>query len=318
MSEESLIASHVYSRKLDKPKNVWPALIVTTLIGVAIITAYSLGQMDSTNRAFDPSELLNSRFLFSLVPCGVLALTLWAILYFGYVRWRDASMGPMCFNVLGIGIFGASVLAPLSVQGIWYVERQIALHEARQAWATVPALKTELTAIAARDRAGDAADLAVLKPQFEATDDVLEISPITIASQADVQKASALLVKTLAAMDEAEARNAERTAQTRAAIDGAIQRAAPPALVREHIYARLAADEQRAAAYESTLSALGVFTGARGLWKSDGENLMFARQSDVDAIEAHLREAKIRRYDLFHQPAERLPAQSWAKPQPGV
>jgi hypothetical protein len=37
-----------------------------------------------------------------------------------------------------------------------------------------------------------------------------------------------------------------------------------------------------------TLAALDVFTNANGLWRSDGDNLMFARQSDVAAIEEHL------------------------------
>lgn len=330
MTDESLIASHVYSRKLDKPRNVWPAVIVTALVGVGVIAAYSLAQMRGDSRVFDPSELLNSRFLFSLVPCGVLAVALWAGLYFGYVRSRNASMGPASFNVIAIAIFATSVLAPMSVHGVWYVEKQIALGKARKAWDAEPELKAELLAIAASERAADAAAIAALKPHYEATERMLVISPITIASQADVQTASARLRKTLDLMEQTTTEDAARQARTKAAIDAAVRKADAPALVRDHIYARLAADEQAAAAagnvrtdlrrstYEETLAALDVLRAARGLWESDGEKLFFARQSDIDELESHLRNAKLTRYDLHHQPAERLPAQSWARPPKGV
>jgi hypothetical protein len=43
VSEESLIASRVYGRKLEKPPTTWPALVVTVLIGMGLATAYSIG-----------------------------------------------------------------------------------------------------------------------------------------------------------------------------------------------------------------------------------------------------------------------------------
>lgn len=330
LTEDSLIASRVYSRKLEKPPTTWPALVVTILIGMGLAIAYSLRLQGLDSERFDLSSLINTRFLFSLVPCSLIALGLWTLLYFGFVRSRDATKGPIYFNILAPCVFAASLLSPVVLHGVRYVEHQIDLHRAREAWATVPGLKTELAAIAAKDRTGDTAALSVLNPRLKATDQRLVISPVTIGSPADVRALTARLRGTLDAVAQAEVDDARRWKETRAAIDDALKRADPPPLVRDYVLAQLDKDTKVALArhgaeaslrdrtYAETLAALEVFTKADGLWRSDGENLMFARQSDVDAIEAHLNNAERLRRRLFDFPPEPLPHQSWSGPPPGV
>jgi hypothetical protein len=330
MSEETLIASRAYGRKLEKPPTTWPALVVAVLIGVGLATAYSIGLQGVDGSRFDLSSLINTRFVFSIVPCALISLGLWVVLYFGFVRSRDPSMGPIYFNILAPCVFAASLLAPIVLYGAHAVEHQIDLHEAREAWATVPGLKTELAAIAAKDRAGDTVALAALTPRLKATDQHLVISPVTIGSPADVRALTARLRGALEAVAQAETEDAARWKQTRAAIDQALRRANPPPMVRDHVLAQLDQDTKAAIArhgaeadlrdrtYVETLAALEVFTQANGLWRSDGDNLMFARQSDVDAIEEHLNRSERLRRRLFDFPPEPLPRQSWSRPPPGV
>lgn len=330
MSEESLIASRVYGRKLEKPPTTWPALVVTVLIGMGLATAYSIGLQGVDGTRFDLSNLINTRFVFSLVPCGLISLALWSLLYFGFVRWRDPTMGPLYFNILAPCVFAASLLSPVVLYGVHYVEHQIDLRKAREAWATVPGLKTELVAIAAKDRAGDTAALTVLNPRLKATDQHLVISPVTVGSPADVRALTARLNGTLEAVAQFETEDAARWKQTRAAIDDALKRANPPPLVRDYVLAQLDENTKAAIArhgaeadlrdrtYAETLAALDVFAKADGLWRSDGDNLMFARQSDVDAIEEHLNRAEHLRRRLFDFSPEPLPRQTWSRPPPGV
>lgn len=330
MNDESLIASRVYSRKLEKPPTTWPMLVVTILIGMGLAIAYSLRLQGLDSERFDLSSLINTRFLFSIVPCALISLFLWTVLYFGFVRSRDATLGPIYFNILAPCVFAASLLSPVVLHGVRYVEHQIDLRKAREAWATVPGLKTELAAIAAKDRAGDTAALAVLNPRLKATDQRLVISPVTIGSPADVSALTARLRGTLDAVAQAETEDAARWKQTRAAVDDALRRANPPPLVRDYVLTRLDEDTKVAVArhgaeadlrdrtYAETLAALDVFTKAKGLWRSDGDNLMFARQSDIDAIDEHLNNAERLRRRLFDYPPEPLPHQTWSRPPPGV
>jgi hypothetical protein len=330
VEKESLIASRVYSRRLEKPPITWPALVVTVLVGMGLATAYSIALQGVDGDRFDLSNLINTRFLFSIVPCSLISLALWTLLYFGFVRSRNPALGPTYFNILAPCVFAASLLSPIVLYGVRSVEHQIALHEAREAWATVPELKAELAAIAAKDRAGDAASLAVLNPRLKTTDQHLVISPVTIASPADVRALTARIRGTLEAIAQAETEDAARWRETRAAIDKALRRANPPPLVRDHVLSQLDQDTKVAVArhgaeadlrertYAETLAALEVFTRAQGLWRSDGDNLMFARQSDVDAIEEHLNAAERLRRRLFDFPPEPLPRQNWSRPPAGV
>jgi hypothetical protein len=330
MTEETLIASRVYGRKLEKPPTTWPVFVVTVLIGMGLATAYSIGLQGVDGTRFDLSTLINTRFVISIVPCALISLGLWALLYFGFVRWRDPTMGPIYFNILTPCVFAASLVSPIVLYGAHYVEHQIDLRRAREAWATVPGLKTELAAIAAKDRAGDTAALTVLNPRLKATDQRLVISPVTIGSPADVRALTARLRGTLDAVAQEETEDAARWKQTRAAVDAALNRANPPPLVRDYVLAQLDENTKAAVAshgaeaqlreetYGQTLAALDVFTKANGLWRSDGDNLMFARQSDVDAIEEHLNNAERLRRRLFDYPPEPLPRQTWSRPPPGV
>jgi hypothetical protein len=330
MSDESLIASRIYSRKLEKPPTTWPALVLTVLVGMGLATAYSIGLQGVDGARFDLSSLINTRFLFSIVPCALISLALWTLLYFGFVRSRDATLGPIYFNILAPCVFAASLLSPVALHGVRYVEHQIELHKAREAWATVPGLKTELAAIAAKDRAGDAAALAVLTPRLKTTDQHLVISPVTVGSPADVRALTERIRGTLDAIAQAETEDAARWKQTRTAIDQALRRANPPPLVRDYVLTRLDQDNKVAIArhgaeaslrertYAQTLAALDVFAQAQGLWRSDGDNLMFARQSDIAAIREHLNKAEGLRRRLFDFPPEPLPRQSWSRPPPGV
>lgn len=330
MSEESLVASRVYSRKLDKPPATWPALVVTVLVGMGLAIAYSLRLQGLDSERFNLSDLINTRFLFSIVPCALISLALWALLYFGYVRSRDATRGPIYFNILAPCVFAASLLSPVVLHGVRYAEHQVYLYKAREAWTALPGLKTELAAIAAKDRAGDTAMLAALNPRLKATDQRLVISPVTIGSPADVRALTARLRGALDAVAQAEIEDTQRWKETRAAIDDALRRANPPPIVRDYVLAQLDKDTKIAVArhgaeadlrdrtYAETLAALEVFAKADGLWRSDGDNLMFARQSDVDAIEEHLNNAERLRRRLFDFPPEPLPHQSWSRPPPGV
>lgn len=325
-----MIASRVYSRRLEKPPATWPAFVLTVLVGMGLITAYSVALMHGETPRLDLSSLINTRLLYSMLPCGVISLVLWTLLYYGHVRQRDATMGPIYFNILAACVFGASLLSPVAVHGVRHVEKQIALHEARKAWDTVPGLKTELAAIAAQDRAGDAADHTALQPKLTVTDRNLVLSPVTVGSQADVRTLSLRIIDTLEAMEAAEASDAKRWARTRAAIDAAVKRANPPPLVRDHVYAHLDEDTKiavarhgaeanlRRGAYGETLAALVVFKRAEGLWRSDGDNLFFARDSDIEAIQDHLARAESYRRRLFDFPPEPLPRQTWARPPAGV
>lgn len=195
MTEESLIASRIYSRKLEKPRTTWPAFAVAALLGIGLTIAYSIGFLGLRQETFDLSDLINTRFLYSLVPCGLISLGLWALLYFGFVRWRDPTMGPLYFNGLAVIVFATSLLAPVAMHGVRYVERQVAEAKMRDAWNKSPTLKGELATIAKEARLADVAAWDAIAAEVREADASLDMDPSTLKSQAVVDARHAKIVK---------------------------------------------------------------------------------------------------------------------------
>jgi hypothetical protein len=330
MTEESLIASRVYGRKLEKPPVTWPGFAIAAAVGVAATVAYSVGFLGLLDGPLDISNLINTRFLYSIVPCALISLSLWALLYFGFVRGRNATMGPTYFNSLAVIVFATSLLAPLGLHGVRSVERQVAEAKARREWSRAPALKGELATIARDARTADLAAWNAIASEVRDADLALDMAPSTLASQAIVDARRAKIAKASQDLKTYHRAYGQRLDQTHAAVTAALARnkAAPlvmarvkPLLDDDTRNARAARENAyavRQLAYAEALEALDILAAARGTWKSDGQRLLFYREGVLDRLLPEAREAARAQYRLRYISDKVSSPMLWSRPPPGV
>jgi hypothetical protein len=330
MTEESLIASRVFGRKLEKPPITWPAFAVTAVVGVAVTVGYSVGVLGLLDGPLDISNLINTRFLYSIVPCALISLGLWALLYFGFVRWRNATLGPTYFNSLAIIVFTTSLLAPLGLYGVRSVERQVAEAKVRQEWSRAPALKGELATIARDARSADLAAWNAIAAEIREADVALDMAPSTLASQAIVDARRARIGKASKDLKAYHRAYGQRLDQTHAAVTAALARNKAPPLVMARVRplldedtrnaraARESAYAVRQLAYGEALDALDILAAARGTWKSDGQRLLFYREGVLDRLLPEVRQAAQAQYRLRYVSDKASSPMLWSRPPPGV
>jgi hypothetical protein len=330
LTEESLIASHVYSRKLDKPPITWPAFAIVALVGVALTIGYSIGFLGLREEVFDLSELINSRFLYSLVPCGLISLGLWTLLYFGFVRWRDPTMGPIYFNILAVIVFATSLLAPVAMHGVRYVERQVAEAKMRDAWNASPALKGELATIAKNAREADMAAWQAIAAEIGEADGALDMRPSTLETQAIVDRRHAKITKALTDLDAYNAAYDQRLGQTRQAVLDALSRNKAGPLVVGRVRPLLDEDTRsaqarranaydvRRKAYAEAADALGILVKARGTWKTEGSRMVFYREGVVDRLVPAINQAERSQNRMRYITDKVSSPMLWSRPPPGV
>jgi hypothetical protein len=330
VSEESLIASRVYGRKLEKPPTTWPAFALAALIGIGLTIAYSIGFLGLRQETFDLSELINTRFVYSLVPCGLISLGLWTLLYFGFVRWRDPTMGPLYFNGLAVIIFATSLLAPVAMHGVRYVERQVAEAKMREAWSQSPALKGDLASIAKAARVADMAAWEAISAEIREADASLDMNPSTLKSQAVVDARHAKIAKASADLEAYQAAYDQRLDDTRQAVLAALARNNAGPLVTNRVHPLLEDDVRNARlqranaykvrqhAYAEALDALGILVKARGTWKSEGSRMVFYQPGVVDRLIPEMNQAERAEYRLRYVSDRVSSPMLWSRPPPGV
>ncbi len=331
MTEESLIASRIYSRKLEKPRTTWPAFAVAALLGIGLTIAYSIGFLGLRQEAFDLSDLINTRFLYSLVPCGLISLGLWTLLYFGFVRWRDPTMGPLYFNGLAVIVFATSLLAPVATHGVRYVERQVAEAKMRDAWNKSPTLKGELATIAKEARLADVAAWNAIAAEVREADASLDMNPATLKSQAVVDARHARIVKASADLEAYQAAYDQRLDTTRQAVLDALTRNHAEALVTDRVRppcsrttpatpACSAPTPTRSASmlYSEALDALKILVKARGSWESQGSRMVFYQPGVVDRLIPEMNQAERAEYRLRYVSDRVSSPMLWSRPPPGV
>lgn len=330
LSQESLIASQVYSRRLEEPPTTWPALVAAILLAMGLTVAYSVGFLGLRDEAFDFSDLINTRFVYSLVPCSLISLGVWALLYFGVVRRRHAALGPIYFNILAVIVFATSLLAPVGMHGYRYGERMIAEAKARDAWRQAPGLKGELATLARDARQADMAAWQAIAPRIREADGLLDVSPSSLTSQAAVDTRHAKITKASAELKTYYADYDRRLEATRLAVLDALARNKAGPLVVDRVRPllendtrdararRAAAYKTRLTAYSQTLDALDILVKARGTWKSEGSRMLFYRQGVVDRLIPELNEADRAARRLAYIADKASSPMLWSRPPPGV
>lgn len=330
MTDESLIASRIYSRKLEKPRTTWPVFAVAALLGIGLTIAYSIGFLGLRQEAFDLSDLINTRFLYSLVPCGLISLGLWTLLYFGFVRWRDPTMGPLYFNGLAVIVFATSLLAPVAMHGVRYVERQVAEAKMREAWNKSPTLKGELATIAKEARLADVAAWDAIAAEVREADASLDMNPATLKSQAVVDARHAKIVKASADLEAYQAAYDQRLDTTRQAVLDALTRNHAEVLVTDRVRPLLEDDTRNARlqranaykvrqhAYAEALDALKILVKARGSWESQGSRMVFYQPGVVDRLIPEMNQAERAEYRLRYVSDRVSSPMLWSRPPPGV
>jgi hypothetical protein len=297
---------------------------------MGLTLAYSIGFLGLREEAFDFSDLINTRFVYSLVPCGLISLGVWTLLYFGFVRWRDATLGPIYFNILAVIVFATSLLAPVGMHGYRYGERMIAEAKARDAWSQSPALKGELATLARDARQADMAAWQAIAPEIREADGLLDVSPSSMTSQAVADTRHAKITKASADLKTYYADYDRRLEATRLAVLDALARNKAGPLVVDRVRPlieddtrnakarRVAASRTRLTAYSETLDALDILVKARGTWKSEGSRMLFYRPGVVDRLIPELNEADRAARRMAYLDDKASSPMLWSRPPPGV
>ncbi|MBO9710220.1 MAG: hypothetical protein J7521_18615 [Caulobacter sp.] len=330
MTEDSLIASHVYSRRLDKPPTTWPAFVAAAVVAASLTIGYSIGFLGLREEAFDLSDLINSRFLFSIVPCGVISLGVWTLLYVGFLRWRAPTMGPIYFNLLAVIVFGTSLLAPVVMHGVRHVEFQVAQAKMREAWKQAPALKGDLALIARNARQADIAAWDAISLEIREADAFTDLSPSVLDSQATVDKRRARIAKAAKDLEAYNADYGRRLQATRQAVlEALVRNKAGPLVVervrplveddtRNALARRAGAYETRQTVYAEALDVLDILAKARGSWESQGSRMIFYQPGVADRLVPEFNEASRIRNRLRYLDDKVSSPMLWSRPPPGV
>jgi hypothetical protein len=236
-------------------------------------------------------------FNHSLVPTVIIALAVWCVLYFGFVRWKNGERGPLHFNTLLGVVFAILVLTPLARQ-------QVDLFKAGD----VRGLQADTLKTDAARRAQDAQARATLQAALSAAAGDLTLDPSALATAAARKQAKARIAVARQASKDHHLAYVDREARDRAVF---LQRMVARRLSPEVAKTSLTAYDQRAQGriqtaerdfqIEQTLFDEvegGIAVLDRGLTAIQGRDLWFNAPADMVAFNKHSRNAAIYRRRL--------------------
>ena len=274
----------------------WPAFVVAIVVAVALAAKYAL-RAPPLPFEVDLGPTLWSIFNHSLVATVVIALGVWSLLYFGFVRWKNGERGPLHFNTLLGVVFATLILAP-------FARQQVDLFRAGD----VKGLQADTLKADAAQKTAETQAKAALDTAMTAADDDLDLNAGTLASAGARKQAKARVAAARQASKDYQVDYADRAAKNRAAYlqlaaghKVSPQIATSSLAVYDHraegrsLRATVDFDNQRALfdAVDAGIAALD-----RGLVRVDGNDLWFTNQGDARAFNSHRRTASIYRNRL--------------------
>ena len=282
-----------------RPKAVpvtWPAFVVAAVIAVGVSTVYTLGRHTIDLEA-ELGPVIWRIFNTSLLPTVVVALGVWCLLYYGFVRWRNGERGPLYFNTLLGLVFATMMLAPLA-------RHQVQLIQAGD----IQGLKVAMERAAAAERADDARARAPLDAALAAAQGDLTLDPSALASAADRREAKARVETARQASKTYHDGYAARRAHHRAAfaqvvashkVSAEIKNETFPAYDKAYAGRNLRAErdfQNQQALFDEADAGIAALN--RSLVEVEGNNLWFSSRSDAAAYGEHRRNAAVYRNRL--------------------
>ncbi|MFZ0267550.1 hypothetical protein [Caulobacter sp.] len=282
----------------EKPPvpTTWPAFVLAIVVAGAGAGCYALR---APRLALDVpmGSALWRIFNHSLVPTVIIALAVWCLLYFGFVRWKNGERGPLHFNTLLGVVFAILILTPLARQ-------QVDLFKAGD----VRGLQADTLKADAARKAEDAQARAALHKALSAAAGDLTLDPSALATAAARKQAKARIAVVRQASKDYHLAYADREARDRAAfLQGIVARKISPDVAKTS----LAAYDQRAQGrsqgaerdfeIEQTLFDEvegGIAVLDHGLTEVQGRDMWFNGPDDMVAFNRHSRNAAIYRRRL--------------------
>ena len=276
----------------------WPAFVVAIVVAGAAAASYAL-RAPRLPFEIDLGPTLWGIFNRSLVPTVVIALVVWSLLYFGFVRWKNGERGPLYFNTLLGVVFATLILAP-------FARQQVDLFKAGD----VRGLQADTLKAEAAQQTADTRARAALDAAMAAADGDLELNASALASAGARKQAKARVAAARQASKDYQVDFADRAAKSRAAylqlvadhkISAEVSKSSVDTYDRKagvrDLRATFDFDAQQTL-FDEVESAIAALD--RGLVKVDGYDLWFTNQGDAMAFNGHRRKASIYRNRLAH------------------
>lgn len=280
-------------RRRPAAPTTWPAFVVALLIAGGAAGWYAL-RAPSLALDAEISPALWRIFNYSLVPMAVIALAVWCLLYFGFVRWKNGERGPLHFNSLLGVVFATMMLAPLARQ-------QVDLYKAGD----IKGLAADTAKAGQARKAEEAQAKAALDAAMAKAADDLSLEPAGLATAAARKQAKARIEAARQASKDYYVDYADRMAKSRVTFAKVIAgRKVSGEIARESLAAyEGVAENQRLRAerdFDNQQSlfdevAAGIAALDRGLVEVEGNNLWFSSRPDAAAYNEHRRNAAVYR-----------------------
>ena len=283
-------------RRKPAAPTTWPAFVLALLIAAGAAGWYALrGPRLALDAEIGPA--LWRIFNHSLVPTVIIALAVWCLLYFGFVRWKNGERGPLHFNSLLGLVFVTLMLAPLARQ-------QVDLYKAGD----IKGLAADAAKAGQAHKAEEAQAKAALDAAMAQAADDLSLEPAGLATATARKQAKARIEAARQASKNYHVDYADRTAKSRATFVKVIaSRKVSEEIARESLaaYDGIVENQQLRAERDfdnqQTLFdevAAGIAALDRGLVEVQGNNLWFSSRPDAAAYNEHRRNAAVYRNRL--------------------
>jgi hypothetical protein len=290
-------ARRAKSRRESPPApTTWPAFVVAIIVA-AICAGYYALRAPRLALDVEMGSALWQIFNHSLMPTVIIALAVWCLLYFGFVRWKNGERGPLHFNTLLGVVFAILILTPLA-------RLQVDLLKAGD----VRGLQADTLKTDSAREAQNAQDRTKLNAALSAAAGDLALDPNTLATVAARQQAKARIAAARQASKDHHLAHADREARDRAVF---LRRIVDRKISPEVAKTSVAAYDQRAQSRNQTAERNfsieqtlfdevegGIAALDHGLTEVQGRDMWFKGQDDAVAFNKHSRNAAIYRRRL--------------------
>lgn len=282
-------------RKAAAPMT-WPAFVVALLVAAGAAGWYAL-RAPSLALDAEIGPALWRIFNHSLVPTVVIALAVWCLLYFGFVRWKNGERGPLHFNTLLGVVFATMMLAPLARQ-------QVDLYKAGD----IRGLRADMAKAGQARKAEEVQAKAALDATMAKAEGDLSLEPAGLATAAARKQAKARVEAARQASKDYHIDYADRMAKSRATFTKVVAgRKVSAEIARESLAAydgiienqRLRAErdfDNQQTLFDEV--AAGITALDHGLVEVQGDSLWFSSRPDAAAYDEHRRHAAVYRNRL--------------------
>lgn len=276
----------------------WPAFVAAIVVAIALAAKYAL-RAPPLPFEVELGPTLWGIFNHGLVATAVIALGVWCVLYFGFVRWKNGERGPLHFNTLLGVVFATLILAP-------FARQQVDLFRAGD----VKGLQADTLKADAAQKVAETKAKTALDTAMAAADGDLELNASALASAGARKQARVRVAAARQASKDYQIDFADRAAASRAAylrlvaghkISAEVSKNSMAAYDRKAGVRDLRAThdfDTQQTLFDEVESAIAALD--RGLVKVDGYDLWFTNQGDAMAFNDHRRKASIYRNRLAH------------------